>query len=120
MPVYRNHRVAHIHIPKTAGTAIERQFAELGDMQWDSSSWFGRIRRPDRWYEDQHLTLCELRQLSLGNVRGLHVFAVVRNPYQRLTRPEDVAGAIVLLTRPEAAWITGNTLRVDGGESIAG
>ncbi|MBK8479852.1 MAG: SDR family oxidoreductase [Proteobacteria bacterium] len=46
--------------------------------------------------------------------------AAGRNPYQRLTRPEDVAGAIVLLTRPEAAWITGNTLRVDGGESIAG
>ena len=84
VPVYRNHRVAHIHIPKTAGTAIERQFAELGDMHWDSSSWYGRIRRPDRWYEDQHLTLCELRQLSLGNVRGLNVFAVVRNPYQRL------------------------------------
>ncbi|MBK6849942.1 MAG: SDR family oxidoreductase [Proteobacteria bacterium] len=46
--------------------------------------------------------------------------AEARNPYHRLTRPEDVAGAIVLLTRPEAAWITGNTLRIDGGESIAG
>lgn len=84
VPVYRNHRVAHIHIPKTAGTTIERQFAELGDMHWDSSSWCGRNRRPDRWYEDQHLTLCELRQLSLGDVRGLDVFAVVRDPYQRL------------------------------------
>ena len=84
MPVYRAHRVAHIHIPKTAGTAIEQQFAELGDMHWDESSWYGRIRRPDRWYEDHHLTLCELRQLSLGDVRWMDTFAVVRNPYTRL------------------------------------
>lgn len=84
MPVYRNHGVAHIHIPKTAGTSIEEQFADLGDMHWNRSSWYGAVRRPDRWYEDQHLTLCELRQLSLDDVRGLDTFAVVRNPYQRL------------------------------------
>lgn len=84
MPVYRNHRVAHIHIPKTAGTTIERQFAELGDMHWNASSFFGRIRRPDRWYEDQHLTLCELRALSRDAARWFDTFAVVRDPYQRL------------------------------------
>ena len=84
MPVYRNHRVAHIHIPKTAGTTIERQFAELGDMHWNASSWHGRVRRPDRWYEDHHLTLCELGALSLDATRWLDTFAVVRNPYQRL------------------------------------
>ncbi len=84
MPVYRAHRVAHIHIPKTAGTTIEQQFADLGDMPWNTSSWYGRIRRPDRWYEDHHLTLCELRQRSPDEVRWLDMFAVVRNPYQRL------------------------------------
>lgn len=84
MPVYRNHRVAHIHIPKTAGTAIERQFDALGDMHWNASSWYGRIRRPDRWYEDHHLTLCELRSLSLEELRWLDTFAIVRDPYQRL------------------------------------
>ncbi len=84
MPVYRNHRVAHIHIPKTAGTAIERQFADLGDMHWNQSSRYGRIQRPDRWYEDHHLTLCELRALSHDEIRWLDTFAVVRNPYQRL------------------------------------
>jgi hypothetical protein len=84
VPVYRDHRVAHIHIPKTAGTSIERQFADLGDMHWNRSSWYGRIRRPDRWYEDHHLTLRELWSLSLGDIRGLDAFAVVRNPYQRL------------------------------------
>lgn len=84
MPVYRNHRVLHIHIPKTAGTTIEQQFAELGDMHWDASCRYGRVRRPDRWYEDHHLTLGELRALSLDDARWLDTFAVVRDPYQRL------------------------------------
>ncbi|MBW2732637.1 MAG: SDR family oxidoreductase [Deltaproteobacteria bacterium] len=43
-----------------------------------------------------------------------------RNPHGRLTKPEDVAHFITLLLHPEAAWLTGNVLRVDGGESIAG
>jgi NAD(P)-dependent dehydrogenase (short-subunit alcohol dehydrogenase family) len=41
-----------------------------------------------------------------------------RNPGGRLTTPEDVAEAIALLARPGAAWISGNTLGVDGGEDI--
>jgi enoyl-[acyl-carrier-protein] reductase (NADH) len=42
-----------------------------------------------------------------------------RNPYHRLTRPEDVANAVVAFSRPELAWMTGNVIRVDGGECIA-
>jgi NAD(P)-dependent dehydrogenase (short-subunit alcohol dehydrogenase family) len=42
-----------------------------------------------------------------------------RNPYRRLTQPEDVANAIVAFSRPELAWMTGNVIRVDGGECIA-
>ena len=42
-----------------------------------------------------------------------------RNPSGRLTRPEDVAGAIVALTHDGASWITGNVIGVDGGEEIA-
>jgi NAD(P)-dependent dehydrogenase (short-subunit alcohol dehydrogenase family) len=42
-----------------------------------------------------------------------------RNPSGRLTRPEDVAGAIVALTHPAAGWITGNVIGVDGGEEVA-
>ena len=41
-----------------------------------------------------------------------------RNPGGRLTRPEDVANAAYLLCRPEAAWISGNVICVDGGESL--
>jgi NAD(P)-dependent dehydrogenase (short-subunit alcohol dehydrogenase family) len=46
--------------------------------------------------------------------------AQARNPSRRLTRVEDVASAIALLCRPESQWITGNVIRVDGGEGIAG
>lgn len=41
-----------------------------------------------------------------------------RNPYRRLTQPEDVANAIVAFSRPELSWMTGNVLRVDGGEDV--
>ena len=40
------------------------------------------------------------------------------NPHGRLTTTEDVARALVLFSRPEASWITGNVLGVDGGEDI--
>jgi NAD(P)-dependent dehydrogenase (short-subunit alcohol dehydrogenase family) len=45
-------------------------------------------------------------------------FQASRNPGGRLTTPEDVAEAVALLARPGAAWISGNTLGVDGGEDI--
>jgi NAD(P)-dependent dehydrogenase (short-subunit alcohol dehydrogenase family) len=43
-----------------------------------------------------------------------------RNPFGRLTTPEDVARVIHLLCLPEAAWINGDVIRVDGGEHISG
>ncbi len=43
-----------------------------------------------------------------------------RNPFARLTTPDDVARVIHLLCLPEAAWINGEVLRVDGGEHISG
>lgn len=41
-----------------------------------------------------------------------------RNPNKRLTLPQDVANAVYLLARPESQWITGNLIKVDGGESL--
>ncbi|WP_400167236.1 SDR family oxidoreductase [Fidelibacter multiformis] len=46
--------------------------------------------------------------------------AMLRNPFKRLTRPEDVANVIALLCTEEAAWINGDIIRVDGGEHVAG
>jgi len=42
--------------------------------------------------------------------------SIERNPFKRLTQPEDVANAIYLLCTDEAAWINGAILHVDGGE----
>ncbi|GAB6088456.1 SDR family oxidoreductase [Spirochaeta dissipatitropha] len=42
-----------------------------------------------------------------------------RNPFGRLTTPEDVANVITLLSMPEAGWVNGSLIRVDGGEHIA-
>ncbi|NER15623.1 enoyl-ACP reductase FabI [Spongiivirga citrea] len=42
-----------------------------------------------------------------------------RNPFNRLTRPEDVANGAYLLCKKEAAWINGTIIKVDGGEHIS-
>jgi len=43
-----------------------------------------------------------------------------RNPSGRMTTPDDVARAIVVLSHPDTYWITGNVIGVDGGEDIVG
>jgi NAD(P)-dependent dehydrogenase (short-subunit alcohol dehydrogenase family) len=40
-------------------------------------------------------------------------------PLRRLGEPEDVAGAVAFLASADAAWITGQTLVVDGGISLS-
>ena len=42
-----------------------------------------------------------------------------RNPFDRLTLPEDVANVVYLLSKDEAAWINGTIIPVDGGEHIS-
>ena len=42
------------------------------------------------------------------------------NPSKRLTIPEDLASIISLIGLSEKTWMTGNTIRVDGGEDITG
>ena len=41
-----------------------------------------------------------------------------RNPYKRLTEPDDVANVVYLLCKDEAAWINGAVIPVNGGETI--
>jgi NAD(P)-dependent dehydrogenase (short-subunit alcohol dehydrogenase family) len=42
------------------------------------------------------------------------------NPIGRLGMPEDIAGAAVFLASDDAAYITGSTIRVDGGRLAIG
>jgi enoyl-[acyl-carrier protein] reductase III len=41
-----------------------------------------------------------------------------RNPFKRLTTPEDIATSLVALSLPHCDFITGNTIRIDGGENV--
>ncbi|WP_044401058.1 SDR family NAD(P)-dependent oxidoreductase [Lacinutrix sp. Hel_I_90] len=45
--------------------------------------------------------------------------SLMRNPFKRLTLPEDVANAVYLLCKDEAGWINGCVIPVDGGEHIS-
>ena len=42
-------------------------------------------------------------------------YAKGRTPWPRLDEPEDVASAALFLASPEATYITGENLMVDGG-----
>lgn len=56
---------------------------------------------------------------SLRMIPGQEILraqAAFRNPFGRLTRPDDVANAVYLMCRDEAAWINGAIIPVDGGE----
>lgn len=46
--------------------------------------------------------------------------AQAQNPHKRLTRPEDVAAALVALAQPCTYWMNGGTIYVDGGEGHCG
>ncbi len=42
------------------------------------------------------------------------------NPSGRITKPQDVAHAVSMIGLSEESWLTGNNIRVDGGEDITG
>ena len=54
-----------------------------------------------------------------GNEK-LMAYAKARNPHHRLTTTTDVAKCIAVLCHEDTYWMTGNTLRVDGGEGSVG
>jgi enoyl-[acyl-carrier protein] reductase III len=51
---------------------------------------------------------------------GLMSYALARNPHKRLTTPADVAKCVSVLVSEKTYWMTGNTIRVDGGEGSVG
>ncbi len=63
--------------------------------------------------------VCDTPALKVipGNQR-IKALSVLRNPFGRLTQPEDVANVVFLLCLDEAAWINGALICADGGERI--
>ncbi len=55
---------------------------------------------------------------KIPGIEKLTEFARMRNPGGRLTTPQDVAQAIAVLMDDRTQWMTGNVIRVDGGEDI--
>ncbi|MBX5174377.1 MULTISPECIES: SDR family oxidoreductase [unclassified Rhizobium] len=45
-------------------------------------------------------------------------FTLGMQALKRIAQPDDIAGAIVFLASDDARWITGDTLRVDGGSKL--
>jgi NAD(P)-dependent dehydrogenase (short-subunit alcohol dehydrogenase family) len=56
---------------------------------------------------------------AIPGSRQISSRARLRNPFGRLTHPDDVANVVFLLCMDEAAWINGALICVDGGEKIA-
>jgi NAD(P)-dependent dehydrogenase (short-subunit alcohol dehydrogenase family) len=62
--------------------------------------------------------------LDRGRLLGLTPGAVLAQynetiPLKRVGHPEDIAGAVAFLCSPDADYMTGCTLNVDGGYPIA-
>lgn len=57
---------------------------------------------------------------AIPGFEKLAELATLRNPGGRLTTPQDVASAIAALMSAKTYWMTGNVIRVDGGEDIVG
>ncbi|MHB2025041.1 MAG: SDR family oxidoreductase [Elusimicrobiota bacterium] len=57
---------------------------------------------------------------AIPNFDLMKAQARLRNPFHRLTTPEDVAEVIHALCLPSFRWTNGAVITVDGGESISG
>lgn len=64
------------------------------------------------------LTRSNLTAPVLANMPDMVDETLKRQGLKRTGEPEDIAAAVLFLTSPGAAWITGQTLPVDGGFTI--
>lgn len=73
-----------------------------------------RVNAVAPWYIQTPLAETVLKDKSFYDA------VISRTPMKQIGKPEDVAGAVAFLCMPAAAYITGQTLAVDGGFTING
>lgn len=59
-----------------------------------------------------------LTEASYGLMDDAESYGVDRGAIKRASQPEDIVGAALFLTSPEAGYITGQTMVVDGGRQF--
>lgn len=59
-----------------------------------------------------------LTEASLGLMDDAATYGVDRGSIKRASQPEDIVGAALFLASPEAGYVTGQTLIVDGGRQF--
>lgn len=59
-----------------------------------------------------------LTEASLGLMDNAESYGVDRGSIKRASQPEDIVGATLFLASPDAEYITGQTLIVDGGRQF--
>ena len=66
-----------------------------------------------------HIVTESMRKVwdEMGNDEGYRLFEM-HYPVRRLGTPEDIGAAVTFLCAPEASFITGQTLAVDGGQTV--